>query len=264
MEKRRQFLVIILSWHILSIMVLLIAIPFLGVTSSDSVNDFTHTGSDQATSSLLPTTAPVNSSSNDSEEANGPQAPNCTINAEEWCPENENCSSLGGECLDCIFNTSCIYGTLQTVNCTPKPSVNCTGERNFKRSYHCRYCYQLPSWLTWCNKSMECALNQPRSYYPARPFYVSTCWAHSKELCIGRRCFSKQLPCNWSQGYKWSTAMLLSIFLGGFGVDRFYLGLWREGIGKLLSFGGLGVWTLVDVILIAVGYIGPWDGSLYI
>ena len=47
-------------------------------------------------------------------------------------------------------------------------------------------------------------------------------------------------------------------------MDRFYLGLWREGIGKLFSFGGLGVWTLVDVILIAVGYIGPYDGSLYI
>ena len=55
-----------------------------------------------------------------------------------------------------------------------------------------------------------------------------------------------------------------SITLGGFGADRFYLGLWREGIGKLFSFGGLGVWTIVDVILVATGYIGPADGSLYI
>lgn len=57
--------------------------------------------------------------------------------------------------------------------------------------------------------------------------------------------------------------MLLSITLGGFGVDRFYLGHWKEGIGKLFSFGGLGVWTLIDVILIALGYVTPSDGSLY-
>ncbi len=55
-----------------------------------------------------------------------------------------------------------------------------------------------------------------------------------------------------------------SITLGGFGIDRFYLGHWKEGFGKVFSFGGLGVWTLVDMVLIAVGYVGPADGSLYI
>lgn len=55
-----------------------------------------------------------------------------------------------------------------------------------------------------------------------------------------------------------------SLTLGGFGVDRFYLGHWREGLGKLFSFGGLGVWTLVDLILVIIGYVGPADGSLYI
>ena len=45
---------------------------------------------------------------------------------------------------------------------------------------------------------------------------------------------------------------------------RFYLGHWQEAIGKFFSFGGLGVWTLIDVVLIAIGYLSPADGSLYI
>ena len=60
---------------------------------------------------------------------------------------------------------------------------------------------------------------------------------------------------NWTQGHKWFTALLLSVTLGGFGADRFYLGHWQEGIGKLFSFGGLGVWTLVDVVMIAIRYV---------
>lgn len=56
----------------------------------------------------------------------------------------------------------------------------------------------------------------------------------------------------------------ISITLGGFGIDRFYLGNWQEGVGKLFSFGGLGVWTLIDVILVATGYLKPMDGSIMI
>lgn len=72
------------------------------------------------------------------------------------------------------------------------------------------------------------------------------------------------LTCNWTSGKRWSVALVLSITLGGFGADRFYIGMWREGIGKLFSFGGLGVWTLVDVVLVATRYLTPADGSLYI
>lgn len=71
------------------------------------------------------------------------------------------------------------------------------------------------------------------------------------------------LRCNVSKGYSWSRTLFLSITLGGFGIDRFYLGLWKSAIGKLFSFGGLGVWTLVDVILVALGYIKPHDDSIY-
>lgn len=46
---------------------------------------------------------------------------------------------------------------------------------------------------------------------------------------------------------------LFAWLLGIFGVDRFYLGKIGTGIVKLLTFGGFGVWVLVDLILVLAG-----------
>jgi TM2 domain-containing membrane protein YozV len=50
---------------------------------------------------------------------------------------------------------------------------------------------------------------------------------------------------------KWIVALLLSVLLGSLGVDRFYMGYIGTGILKLITFGGFGVWWLIDLILIA-------------
>ena len=47
-----------------------------------------------------------------------------------------------------------------------------------------------------------------------------------------------------------TTALILSIFTGGLGIDRFYIGDTGLGIGKLLTGGGCGIWSLIDWFLI--------------
>lgn len=60
---------------------------------------------------------------------------------------------------------------------------------------------------------------------------------------------------------EWIVALLLSIFLGGLGVDRFYLGYTGLGVAKLLTLGGCGIWSLIDIILIAAGKMQDADGQ---
>ncbi|MBO5584066.1 MAG: TM2 domain-containing protein [Prevotella sp.] len=44
--------------------------------------------------------------------------------------------------------------------------------------------------------------------------------------------------------------LVISFFLGGLGIDRFYLGDTGMGIGKLLTAGGCGIWAIIDLFLI--------------
>ena len=48
----------------------------------------------------------------------------------------------------------------------------------------------------------------------------------------------------------WVTSAFLCLFLGWLGVHRFYTGHVVSGIFQLLTFGGFGIWTLVDLVMI--------------
>jgi len=47
-----------------------------------------------------------------------------------------------------------------------------------------------------------------------------------------------------------TTSLIVSILAGGLGIDRFIIGDTGLGVGKLLTCGGLGIWTIVDFFMI--------------
>jgi len=55
-------------------------------------------------------------------------------------------------------------------------------------------------------------------------------------------------------------ALALSGVLGVFGCHRFYVGKIGSGLCQLFTFGGLGIWYLYDVIMVASGAFRDADG----
>ncbi|XP_065664578.1 TM2 domain-containing protein 1 [Hydra vulgaris] len=73
--------------------------------------------------------------------------------------------------------------------------------------------------------------------------------------------FYKKKPCRYIKGKSFKTAMLLSIFLGVFGIDRIYLGYPAIGLFKFCTLGFFMIFQFVDVILLATQILKPADGS---
>ena len=58
------------------------------------------------------------------------------------------------------------------------------------------------------------------------------------------------------------STLILCLLLGGLGVHRFYVGKVGTGIIMLMTLGGLGIWTLIDLIRIAVQKFTDSDGAV--
>ena len=56
-------------------------------------------------------------------------------------------------------------------------------------------------------------------------------------------------------------AAILAFFFGVFGVHRFYAGKVGTGILQLCTIGGLGIWAIIDFIMIVVGAFTDKDGN---
>ena len=59
----------------------------------------------------------------------------------------------------------------------------------------------------------------------------------------------------------WLITLILSILVGGFGIDRFYTGSVLLGVLKLVTLGGLGLWWLIDLIMLVTGNYKDGGGN---
>lgn len=162
-----------------------------------------------------------------------------------------DCNEVEPRYMLCLSSSNCTLDEDKEFECNVFPSVQCNGNRTFLKTFPCRYCFQQPSDSIICNKE-KCEQKLQNA--------KETCY--STNYCIGYPVFQRMTKCRYTHKSQ-KTAFFLSLFLGAFGADRFYLGYKVSGAFKLLTVGGLGIVYVVDLLLIIFGFLGPSNGALF-
>ncbi|OFY44109.1 MAG: hypothetical protein A2X18_08230 [Bacteroidetes bacterium GWF2_40_14] len=95
--------------------------------------------------------------------------------------------------------------------------------------------------------------------------YCPNCKAETSPdagICI--RCGVGLINTSNHSEFDWLTTLLLCLFLGTFGIHRFYTKSIGIGIVQLLTLGGCGLWTLIDFIMIVVGNFRDGNGKVVV
>lgn len=93
-------------------------------------------------------------------------------------------------------------------------------------------------------------------------FGVAVCQPLRGIECLGEKYFVvNDFRCYKEGTYSYITTMIISLFFGFFGADRFYLGYPMLGVIKLITFGGCGIWYFADLIMLLKGNLNPCFGT---
>ena len=88
--------------------------------------------------------------------------------------------------------------------------------------------------------------------------YVPTAKQLKKATKIQKR-LNKKANSNGSSSQL--VALLLVLLLGGLSAHRFYLGYYGLAVLQIITFGGFGIWLLIDLIRIITGDLKPNGGE---